>query len=83
MFFAGTAAFLYAMKINDRGKLVRFLVTRGLILVILEVTLVRFFWTFNLIIILLLPVLSGCWMVHWTARVVYSPFDLVLSACLG
>ncbi len=47
VFFAGTSAFLYGNKINDKGKLVRYLVTRGILLVVLELTFLRFCWTFN------------------------------------
>src|SRR5262249_31081042 len=46
-FFAGTSAFLYGRKVGDRGALARYLLTRGLILVALELTLIRFTWTFN------------------------------------
>ena len=46
-FLAGTGAFLYGKKINNRSALARFLVTRGLLLVGLELTLIRFSWTFN------------------------------------
>ena len=46
-FFAGTSAFLYYQKSGNRKDLVQFLVTRGLLLVVFELTLVRFFWTFN------------------------------------
>lgn len=48
VFLAGTSAFLYGNKLNDKHKLSRFLLSRGLLLVILELTLIRFFWTFNL-----------------------------------
>jgi uncharacterized membrane protein len=47
-FFAGTAAFLYGVKINNKKDLARYLFTRGLLLVVLEFTLIRFGWTFNL-----------------------------------
>lgn len=46
-FFAGTSAFLYGSKQQDRGKLSRFLFTRGLLLIILELTVVRFSWAFK------------------------------------
>jgi uncharacterized membrane protein len=47
-FLAGTAAFLYGSKVGDRGALRRYLVTRGAILVLLEMTVIRISWTFNL-----------------------------------
>ena len=47
VFFAGTGAFLHGAKLGDRGKLARFLSSRGLWLVLLELTLLRFAWTFN------------------------------------
>lgn len=46
-FFAGTSAFLYYHKTGDYNGLIRFLITRGLLLVIFELTVVRYFWTFN------------------------------------
>ena len=46
-FFAGTSAFLQYNKTKDRKALANFLVTRGLLLAIFELTVVRFFWTFN------------------------------------
>jgi uncharacterized membrane protein len=48
VFFAGTGAFLYGQKLNNKRGLSHFLVSRGLLLVFLELTLIRFCWTFNL-----------------------------------
>ncbi len=47
VFFAGSAAFLYGNKLQDTKVLTRFLLTRGLMLVMLELTLIRLGWTFN------------------------------------
>lgn len=47
-FFAGTSAFLYGLKTGNTRKLAGFLVSRGLILVVLELTVLRFFWAFHI-----------------------------------
>jgi uncharacterized membrane protein len=47
VFFAGTGAFLHGSKLGNRGALARFLASRGLWLVVLELTALRFAWTFN------------------------------------
>jgi len=46
-FFAGTSAFLYGRALGDTGLLARHLVARGLLLVLLELTVIRVAWTFN------------------------------------
>jgi uncharacterized membrane protein len=46
-FLAGTGAYLYARKVGDRGAVARWLVVRGAWLVLLELTVLRFAWTFN------------------------------------
>lgn len=46
-FFAGTSAYFYGQRLGNRQALAQWLVTRGLILVALELTVVRFSWTFN------------------------------------
>jgi uncharacterized membrane protein len=47
IFLAGTSAFLRGEKLADKKALSRYLALRGLGLVLLELTLLRFAWTFN------------------------------------
>ncbi len=64
-FLAGTSAFLYGRKLGNAWALSRYLATRGLILVALELTLIRFTWTFNLDYSRF--VLAGViWMLGWS-----------------
>jgi uncharacterized membrane protein len=47
-FLSGTSAYLLGQRLGSRGALSRYLVTRGLILVLLELVVIRIAWTFNL-----------------------------------
>ncbi len=46
-FLAGTGAFLYGRRLANTGALSRFLLVRGIMLVVLELTVIRLAWTFN------------------------------------
>jgi len=46
-FLSGTSAYLLGQRLGNRRALSRYLVTRGLILVLLELTVIRVAWTFN------------------------------------
>jgi uncharacterized membrane protein len=47
-FFAGTGAYFLGKRLKDTAALRKFLVTRGLLLVVLELTLIRFLWAFHI-----------------------------------
>ncbi|MBI3449361.1 MAG: DUF1624 domain-containing protein [Acidobacteria bacterium] len=47
VFLAGTSAFLHGRTLAGRGALSRYLLLRGLWLILLELTFLRFAWTFN------------------------------------
>jgi uncharacterized membrane protein len=46
-FLAGTGAYLHARQLGDPARLARYLVTRGALLVLLELTVIRWAWTFH------------------------------------
>src|SRR5262245_40143534 len=48
VFFAGAGIFLSWSRAHDAAAVRRYVLTRGLLLVLLELTVIRFCWTFNL-----------------------------------
>ncbi len=47
VFLAGTAAYLHGQKLGSKKALAKFLLVRGVLLIALELTVIRFAWTFN------------------------------------
>ncbi len=47
VFLAGTGAMLHGRRLATRAELARYLLTRGALLIVLELTWNRFAWTFN------------------------------------
>ena len=84
VFFAGTAAFLQGRRIT-RPDLARYLVTRGAILVLLELTIIRASWTFGVDYTQFL--LAGViWMLGWCmvllAGFIFLPLRAITAAGL-
>jgi uncharacterized membrane protein len=80
-FFAGTSIFLYGIKLGDRAKLARYLVTRGILLVILELTVIRVFWTFG-VDYSEFVLLGVIWMLGW-CMVLMAAFIWLRPAVAG
>ena len=81
VFFAGASAFLYGKKINNKLSLAKFLASRGLLLVLLELTLIRFTWTFNFDYSSF--VLAGViWMLGW-CMVLLALFVRLSASAIG
>ncbi|MHA4808053.1 DUF1624 domain-containing protein [Flavitalea flava] len=80
-FFAGTGAFLFLQKSGNKQGLAWFLITRGLLLVVLEMTVVRFFWTFNFDYANFM--LAGViWMLGW-CMILLAPFVWLRPGTIG
>jgi uncharacterized membrane protein len=80
VFLAGTGAYLHGRKLGDVRALSRFLFTRGLWLIVLELTVIRVAWTFNFDFAHYL--LAGViWMIGWCmillSAAVYLPTRVI------
>src|SRR4029077_5535795 len=48
IFLAGVSAFLYGQRLHNKSEISRYLLTRGVWRVLIEFTVVRFGWSFNI-----------------------------------
>src|SRR5262245_14219932 len=82
VFLAGTSAFLSGARRTGRAGLSRYLLVRGLWLVLLELTVIRLAWTFNLDYSHYL--LAGViWMIGWSIILMAVLVRLPFAAILG
>jgi uncharacterized membrane protein len=80
VFLAGTSAYLYRRNSGaTRGELQWFLVTRGLWLVLLEITLISFFWQFGYNGMILQTLWSLGWSMVALAALLYLPMPAMLG----
>ena len=85
MALAGVGAYLNLSSGKTRAELSRFLITRGLFLVVLEVTVVRFGWFFNVDyhLVELLVISALGWSMIVLAGLIWVPRPILLTACLA
>jgi uncharacterized membrane protein len=85
MFCAGLGAFFWLERRGSRSELSRFLWTRGLWLVLLELTVVRFafFFDFDYSVVMLLVFWSLGLSMIALAGLVYLPFRALVAFCIG
>lgn len=79
VFLAGTAAFLHGQKLGTRPALSKFLLVRGAILILLELTVIRIAWTFN--VDFANYMLAGViWMIGWCMILLAAAIYLPMAA---
>lgn len=80
IFLAGTAVFMRLKAARDKGSVARFLITRGLVLVVLELTVVNIGWLFSIPEFIFLQVIwvLGVSMIV-LAGLIYLPLAAVVS----
>ena len=82
VFFAGASAWLHRATLPDLPALSRFLLVRGLWLVVLELTVMRFAWTFNFDV-MNYNLAGVLWMIGWSmvalAGLVWLPFEAIAA----
>ena len=86
VFLAGTAAFLHGQKLGSKAALAKFLLVRGAILILLELTVIRIAWTFNVDFANYM-IAGVIWMLGWCmillAGAIYLPTAAVATIGVG
>lgn len=78
VFLAGTSAFLFGRKTRNPAALSRFLLLRGAWLILLELVVVRLFWTFNFQFTAMLA--GVIWAIGWSMIVLALLVRLPMAA---
>jgi len=82
VFFAGSSAYLRRPSPTGLAGLSRYLVSRGLVLVVIELTMMRLFWTFNFEV-MDYNFAGVLWMIGWCmvalAGLVWLPFEAIAA----
>ncbi|WP_276133417.1 DUF1624 domain-containing protein [Polluticoccus soli] len=85
VFLAGTSAYLSLRKCPTKGVTSRFLITRGIWLIILEMTVVRFGWQFNVDYTQVF--VQVIWAIGWSmiflAGLIWLPMPAILTIGLA
>ena len=85
MLLAGVGASLSMSRGRTRAELARYLITRGLVLVVLEVTVVRLAWFFNFDyhLVELLVIWALGWSMVVLAGLIWLPRRILAIVCIG
>ena len=82
VFFAGASAFLRRSRLAGTAELSRHLLSRGLLIVLIELTVMRFAWTFNFDV-MDYNIAGVLWMIGWSmvalAGLVWLPFNAIAT----
>ena len=83
VFLAGTGAYLQELRGKSKGELSRFLVSRGIWLILLELTALRVIIFFNFDFAILWGFLQVIWVIGWGMIVLAGLIYLPLGAIVG
>lgn len=83
VFLAGTGAYLQGLRGKSKGELSRFLISRGVWLIVLELTVLRVIIFFNFDFAVSLGFLQVIWVIGWSMIVLAGLIDLPIPVIAG